>query len=71
LDTKDVAAVLRAAEGSRYHSALALIAATGLRKGEALAVRWDHVDLDTGQLKIAATLGRVGKRLVITEPKTA
>ena len=32
-------AVLRAAETSRYHPALVLIAATGLRKGEALALR--------------------------------
>jgi integrase len=70
LDTTAVSAVLRAAEGSRYHSALALIAATGLRKGEALALRWDRVDLDGGALKVAATIGRVGKRLVVTEPKT-
>jgi integrase len=70
LDTAAVSAVLRAAEESRYHSALALIAATGLRKGEALALRWDRVDLDGGALKVAATIGRVGTRLVITEPKT-
>jgi integrase len=70
LDTAAVSAVLRAAEDSRYHSVLALIAATGLRKGEALALRWDRVDLDGGALKVAATIGRVGKRLVITEPKT-
>lgn len=70
LNPADVAAVLRASESSRHHSALALIAATGIRKGEALALRWDRVDLDAGVLKVAATLGRVGKRLVITEPKT-
>jgi integrase len=54
--------------GSRYHPALVLIAATGLRKGEAL--RWDRVALDDGVLKVAATLGRIGNRLVISEPKT-
>ena len=47
-----------------------LIAATGLRKGEALALSWDRVDLDAGALRVAATIGRVGDRLVITEPKT-
>jgi integrase len=39
LDANDVAAVLRAAEASCYHAALVLIASTGLRKGEALALR--------------------------------
>ena len=51
LDAHDVAVVLRAAEASRYHPALVLIASTGLRKGEALALRWDRVDLDAGTLK--------------------
>lgn len=71
LDASEVAAVLKAAEASRYHAALALIASTGLRKGEALALRWDHIDLDGGSLKVVSTLSRIGKRLVISEPKTA
>jgi integrase len=71
LDGDAVTAVLRAAETSRYHPALVLIASTGLRKGEALALRWDRVDLDTGVVRVAATIGRIGGRLVISEPKTA
>src|ERR1700687_5167475 len=43
LDADAVTAVLRAAESSRYYPALAVIASTGLRKGEALALRWDRV----------------------------
>jgi integrase len=70
LDANGVAAVLRAAETSRYHSVLALIVATGLRRGEALALRWDRIDLDTRTLKVAATLSRIGRALVISEPKT-
>jgi integrase len=70
LDAGDVAAVLRAAETSRYHPALVLIASSGLRKGEALALRWDRVDLDAGTLKVAATIARVNHALTITEPKT-
>ncbi len=62
---------MRAAQTSRYYSALVLIASTGLRKGKALALAWDCVDLDTGMLKVTATLGRISDRLVITEPKTA
>jgi integrase len=45
-------------------------AATGLRRGEALALSWDAVDLDAGILTVVATLGRFGARLVISEPKT-
>lgn len=71
LDTGAVVAVLKAAESSRYHAALVLIAATGLRRGEALALRWDRVDLDAGVLRVAATIGRVGGQLVVSEPKTA
>jgi integrase len=35
-----------------------------------LALRWDRVDLTIGALKVAATLGRIGDELVITEPKS-
>jgi integrase len=70
LDAAGVAAVLKASQDSRYHRALALIVAMGLRKGEALALRWDRVDLDAGTLKVAATISRVDGRLLISEPKT-
>jgi integrase len=71
LSTDEVSAVLEAAKGSRHKPALALIAATGLRRGECLGLRWDQIDLDAGELKVAATLSRVASKLVITEPKTA
>jgi integrase len=70
LDAGAVAAVLRAAEGSRFHAPLMLIAATGLRRGECLSLRWEHLDLDAAVLKVANTIGRFGGRLVISEPKT-
>jgi integrase len=70
LSAADAAKVLNAADGMRYHPALVLIATTGLRRGEALALRWEHVDLDAGTLRVAATTARVGKRLVTSTPKT-
>lgn len=70
LPADGVAAVLRAAEGSRYHSALLLIAATGMRRGEAAALRWDAVDLDAGVLRVRSTVSRVEGALVTSEPKT-
>ncbi len=66
----DVNKLLLCADGLRYCNVLVLIAATGLRRGEALALRWSDVDLDAGMLVVRGTLGRVGGKLVITEPKT-
>lgn len=70
LDRGAVAEVLAAARSSRYHPALVLIAATGLRRGEVLALAWDRVDLDAATLKVTATIGRIGGQLVISAPKT-
>jgi integrase len=70
LPAAGVAELLRAAETSRYHSCLMLIARTGLRRGEALALRWDAVDLDAGLLRVVATIGRIDGALIISEPKT-
>ena len=71
LDAASVSMLLRAAEASRYHTTLVLVAATGLRKGEALALRWSDLDLDAGTLTVRATLARIGGKLIATTPKTA
>jgi integrase len=71
LSPADTRRVLEAAEGSRYHAVLSTIAALGLRKGEALALKWADVDLDAGTLRVRGTLSRIDQRLVVTEPKTA
>jgi integrase len=70
LDKSAVAQVLAAAGDSRYHPALVLIAASGLRRGEVLALAWERVDLDAATLKVTATIGRIGGQLVISAPKT-
>ena len=55
----------------------ALMVGTGLRMGEALGLRWQDVDLDSGLLVVSGSLRnqprslREGKRLVIADPKTA
>ena len=63
--------LLLCAKGLRYRNVLMLIAGTGMRRGGALALHWSDVDLDAGLLVARGTLGRVGGRLVISEPKTA
>lgn len=70
--TPDAArAVLAAVAGDRIGPAVMVTLATGMRRGEALGLRWSDVDLDAGQLTIRQTLQRAGKRPVFAEPKTS
>ncbi|MGO8849853.1 tyrosine-type recombinase/integrase [Mycobacterium sp.] len=70
LSAADVVKVLNAAAGERYRNVLVLIATTGLRRGEALALSWDHVNLKGGALKVVATANIVDGQLDISEPKS-
>jgi integrase len=66
-----VAAVLEAARDSRHHLVLALIAATGIRRGEGVGVRWDAINLDTGSMRVLTQVIRTkDKGLHITPVKT-
>jgi integrase len=44
--------------------------ATGLRRGEALALHWSDVDLDAGLLRVRWTLARTSQGLQFDESKT-
>lgn len=44
--------------------------ATGLRRGEALALRWPDVDLDAATVRVHATLSRTSRGLEVGPPKT-
>jgi integrase len=69
--TKDeVAALLRGAEGLRYATVLRLILGTGLRREEALALRWTDLDLDRGEACVTGSLVRIDGALVVAETKT-
>jgi integrase len=70
LDPQRVTELLRAAESSRYHTALLLIATSGLRRGEVLALRWSDVDLDAGVLRVRETVQRIDGKLSTGEVKT-
>ena len=47
------------------------IAMTGMRRGEALGLRWGDVDFEAGRLWIRRALIPVGREVVVSEPKTA
>lgn len=71
LSPAQVGALLEAAQGSRYRPLFVLLVNTGLRRGEALALRWSDVDLTNGVARVRGTLARVGADLVVTAPKSA
>jgi len=48
-----------------------LLAMTGLRRGEALGLRWVDVDLEAGRLAVRRALIPNGAVVVVSEPKTA
>ena len=57
-------------DGDRHYAAYVLILVLGLRKGEALGLCWDHIDLAAGTLNIERQLQRVGRQLLHRETKT-
>jgi len=66
----EVAKILNAATGERYRNVVALIATTGLRRGEAPGLYWDQVDLSDGALKVIATANIVDGCPEISDPKS-
>jgi integrase len=70
LEPEQVAQLLQGAEDLRYARVLRLILRTGLRRGEALALRWADVRLDRRELSIKGSLTRRGSELVVSDAKT-
>ena len=62
--------LVNAARENRYYVAVKLLAETGLRRGEALALRWTDLDFEKQTLWVRGTLSRTDKGLCITSPKT-
>lgn len=77
LTQEEMECFLKAIEGDRLGVAFLLDLATGLRRGELLALRWQDVDFKEGTTNIKRTLVRVGTSggpakttLTYQEPKT-
>jgi integrase len=67
--------LLAAAHGHRLEALFALAIATGMRRGELLALKWQDINFLTGTLQVRRILTRVptkmpGKGYVESEPKT-
>lgn len=58
LENDQVAAFLKEAQRCRYYPAFLLSLNTGMRKGELLALTWDDINMETGEITINKTLER-------------
>lgn len=59
------------AKGSRLEALLTLAVATGMRRGEILALRWSDIDFEEGSLQVRHTVNRAGKYGILENaPKT-
>jgi integrase len=62
--------LLEAIKGDRLEALYTVALAMGLRQGEALGLRWQDVDLETGRLSVRMALQRVEGTFQLVELKT-
>ncbi len=67
---EQVVAFFESVREHRMYPLFVLLATTGMRRGEALGLRWRWVDLDDRSLSIVTSLGSVDGVLVESVPKT-
>lgn len=70
LSREELSAFLTVARKSKYWLAYLLIVSAGLRRGEALAMRWSDVALESGRITIRQTLVKTRRGLMTNPPKT-
>ena len=68
---EEVQRYLQAVVDDRLYALWTVLLATGLRRGEALGLRWEDVDLERRRLSIQRAVTVVDYEIQISEPKTA
>ncbi|MFC5730936.1 MULTISPECIES: tyrosine-type recombinase/integrase [Nocardioides] len=67
----DLRAFLAATSGTRLWPLWVLMSHTGIRRGEALALRWEDVDVESGDVRVARGVSDVGKGPTYDLPKNS
>lgn len=71
LSVEEARLLLKQAREDRLFALYSVALSLGLRRAEALGLRWADVDLDLGVLRVRQTLQRHGGQLHLAPPKTA
>ena len=76
LEPQHLTSFLESAKDTPYFALFYLLFHTGMRRGEALALKWKHIDMGLASLGIQAylsvtqSLGKVNGNILVKEPKT-
>ena len=70
LTPEEMQRLLIQAKEEGFYEMFLLDLATGMRRGELLALLWDDVNFTTGEVKISRQVQSVKGRLLISQPKT-
>ena len=70
LDDEQAGQLLAAASTTRLYVPIVVALATGLRRGELLALRWQDIDLATGIVQVVRSLEQTNDGLRFKAPKT-
>jgi integrase len=70
LDETQAAALLEALKGTRYYAPSALALATGMRRGELLALTWPNVDLEKAEVMVCQSLEQTNAGVAVKSPKS-
>jgi integrase len=70
LTPDQVGTALRALRGRPLYPVAVVAIATGMRRGELTALRWNDVDLDAGKIRVERSLEQTNAGLAFKAPKT-
>lgn len=70
LEPDEARRLLRDLRGTQVYVPAAVALATGVRRGEVLALKWEDIDIKRGELHVRAALEQVGKAVTRRDPKT-
>lgn len=70
LSKEEIQRFLIQAKAEGMYELFLLELTTGLRRGEILALTWDDLNFETGELHISKQVTPVGGKNIISEPKT-
>ncbi len=70
LDPSQARVFLDAARNNRFEALFSVAVSVGLRLSEALGLRWQNVNLESGTLTVAEQLQRIKGKQVVGQPKT-